>query len=507
MNALSTLLDQRGDALFQALLEHIQISVLALVIAVLISVPLGLYLTRHDRIAEPIIGVTAVLQTIPSLALLGLLIPLVGIGTFPAVIALFLYSLLPIVRNTYTGIKEVDPSLIEASKAMGMNSWRRLIKVELPLALPVIMAGIRTAMVLIIGTATIVALIGAGGLGSLILLGIDRSDNSLILLGAIPAALLALIFDGILRTIEHSAKEGSKKRSLIMIIVLILILVSPFAAMSATKPDLVIGGKIGAEQDILINMYKELIEDQTDMKVNLRSSLGKTVFVFEALRNKEIDLYPEYTGTAIVTHLKEQPDSKDEKQVYKQAKEGFQKKFGLVYLDPMKFNNTYTLTVTKEFAKENNLTTISDLANETDKVKAGFTLEFKDREDGYVGIQKEYGLTLPNIKTMEPKLRYRAGEKGDINMLDAYATDPEIKQFGLKVLKDDQQFFPPYQGAPVLREDTLKEHPELKKILNQLGGKISDDEMREMNYQVNAKGKRAEEVAHQFLLKKGLIKK
>ncbi len=122
MNALSTLLDQRGDALFQALLEHIQISVLALVIAVLISVPLGLYLTRHDRIAEPIIGVTAVLQTIPSLALLGLLIPLVGIGTFPAVIALFLYSLLPIVRNTYTGIKEVDPSLIEASKAMGMNS-------------------------------------------------------------------------------------------------------------------------------------------------------------------------------------------------------------------------------------------------------------------------------------------------------------------------------------------------------------------------------------------------
>ena len=317
MNALSTLLDQRGDALFQALFEHIQISVLALVIAVLISVPLGLYLTRHDRIAEPIIGVTAVLQTIPSLALLGLLIPLVGIGTFPAVIALFLYSLLPIVRNTYTGIKEVNPSLIEAAKAMGMNSWRRLIKVELPLA-------------------TIVALIGAGGLGSLILLGIDRSDNSLILLGAIPAALLALIFDGILRTIEHSAKKGSKKRSFIMIIVLILILVSPFAAMSATKPDLVIGGKIGAEQDILINMYKELIEDQTDMKVNLRASLGKTVFVFEALRNKEIDLYPEYTGTAIVTHLKEQPDSKDETQVYKQAKEGFQKKFGLVYLDPIR---------------------------------------------------------------------------------------------------------------------------------------------------------------------------
>ena len=209
-----------------------------------------------------------------------------------------------------------------------MNSWRRLIKVELPLALPVIMAGIRTAMVLIIGTATIVALIGAGGLGSLILLGIDRSDNSLILLGAVPAALLALILMEFCERLNTLLKRV-QKRSFIMIIVLILILVSPFAAMSATKPDLVIGGKIGAEQDILINMYKELIEDQTDMKVNLRSSLGKTVFVFEALRNKEIDLYPEYTGTAIVTHLKEQPDSKDETQVYKQAKEGFKRNSGL----------------------------------------------------------------------------------------------------------------------------------------------------------------------------------
>ncbi|TYR81267.1 ABC transporter permease/substrate-binding protein [Priestia megaterium] len=507
MNTFTMLLEQRGDASLQALLEHIQISVLALLIAVIISVPLGLYLTRHERIAEPIISITAVLQTIPSLALLGLLIPLVGIGTVPAVIALFLYSLLPIVRNTYTGIKEVDPSLIEAARAMGMNSFKRLVKVELPLALPVIMAGIRTAMVLIIGTATIVALIGAGGLGSLILLGIDRSDNALILLGAIPAAILAIVFDVVLRVIENSSKTGSKKRSFIMILILVLLLASPFAVMKATEPDLVIGGKIGAEPDILINMYKELIENETDLNIGLRSSLGKTVFVFEALRNDEIDIYPEYTGTAIVTHLKEQPASKDADEVYNQAKEGFQKEFGLTYLETMAFNNTYTLTVTKEFAEQNNIKTISDLANVSDQVKAGFTLEFKDREDGYVGIQKEYGLAFNNIKTMEPKLRYNAVKTGDINMLDAYATDPEIQKYDLQVLEDDQKFFPPYQGAPVLREETLKEYPELKGILNKLAGKITDEEMRDMNYQVNSEGKTPEEVAHKFLVDKGLIKK
>lgn len=171
---------------------------IALFFAVIIAIPLGIFLTRNKKLAEGMIGITAVLQTIPSLALLGLLIPLFGIGKVPAIIALVVYALLPILRNTYTGIKEVDPSLIEAAKAMRMNGRKRLLKVELPLAMPVLMAGIRTAMVLIIGTATIAALIGAGGLGDIILLGIDRNNTSLIVLGAIPAALLAILFDVLL---------------------------------------------------------------------------------------------------------------------------------------------------------------------------------------------------------------------------------------------------------------------------------------------------------------------
>lgn len=193
---------ERKAQLLAALLEHIQISFIALFFAVLIAIPLGIYLTNKKKIAESIIGISAVLQTIPSLALLGLLIPLFGIGKVPAIIALVVYALLPILRNTYTGINEVDPSLKEAALAMGMNRSKRLVKVELPLAMPVMMAGIRTAMVLIVGTATLAALIGAGGLGDIILLGIDRNNTALILIGAIPAAMLALIFDVALKKLE-----------------------------------------------------------------------------------------------------------------------------------------------------------------------------------------------------------------------------------------------------------------------------------------------------------------
>ncbi len=497
--------EERSSQLIQSLIEHIQISVIALFIAVLIAVPAGVYLTRTKKAAETVIGASAVMQTIPSLALLGLLIPIVGIGKLPAIIALVLYALLPILRNTYTGIKEVDPSLREAAQAMGMTPLKQLRKVELPLALPIIMAGIRTAMVLIVGTTTLAALIGAGGLGSLILLGIDRNDHRLVLLGAIPAALLAILFDWLLRGIEHATKEKSLKKASIYMVVLVLLFAAPFAAVRETKPDLVIAGKIGAEPEILINMYKLLIEEETDLKVELKPGFGKTSFVFSALQNGEIDIYPEFTGTAITTFLKETANSTDRMEVYEQARKGMMDQFKMVYLQPMDFNNTYALAVPASFAKENGINTISDLHKVKDQVKPGFTLEFTDREDGYKGLRKIYSLTFPTLKTMEPKLRYQAMERGDINLVDAYSTDSELKKYDLKVLEDDRNMFPPYQGAPLLREETLEEYPELKETLEKLSGNITDDEMREMNYKVNIEGVLAKEAAKEFLKKKGFI--
>ncbi|MCB2354524.1 ABC transporter permease/substrate-binding protein [Clostridium estertheticum] len=504
MNTLISTLVERHQQLGTALLEHMQISFIAIFIAVIIAVPLGIYITRHKHLAGPLLQIASIFQTIPSLAILGILIPLVGIGQVPAVIALVIYAILPILRNTYTGIKEIDPILIEAAEGMGMNRRKQLFKVQLPLAMPVIMAGVRTSMVLVIGTATLAALIGAGGLGELILLGIDRNDNNLILVGAIAAALLAIIFDALLSLLE----KVSLKRSMIAIalgsIIIASIVIAPY--FFAQKKEITIAGKLGSEPEILINMYKLMIEDETNLTVKLKPGMGKTSFLFNALKSGDIDIYPEFTGTALETFVKEKAKSHIPNQVYEQARIGMDKDFKMVLLKPMKYNNTYAIAVPTSFAKEYNLKNISDLKNVQNKIKAGFTLEFTDREDGYKGLQKTYGVDFDNIKTMEPKLRYSAIKAGDINLVDAYSTDSELSQYNMKVLEDDKQFFPPYQGAPLMLEKTLKKYPELSKPLNKLAGKITDDEMSNMNYKVNVKGESALEVSKQYLKKEGLLK-
>ncbi|MCT4775922.1 MULTISPECIES: ABC transporter permease/substrate-binding protein [Exiguobacterium] len=500
---LETFQNRRGE-LVEALIEHLQLSVVSLLIAVLIAVPLGIWLTRRKKVAETAIGVTAIIQTIPSLALLGLMIPLVGIGALPATIALVLYALLPILRNTFTGLNEVDKSLIEAARACGMKPNQSLMKVELPLALPVIMAGIRTAMVLIVGTATLAALVGAGGLGTLILLGINRNDNYLILLGAIPAAILALLFDFLLRQMEGATATRNKTKLITVSTVLALIIAAPLAFGRTQQTDLVIAGKLGPEPEILMNMYKLLIEDQTDLSVSVRPNFGETTFVWGALQSGDVDIYPEFTGTVLASLVKETPNSNDAREVYEQARDALADD-GYALLEPMQFNNTYAIAIPRDYAEQEDITAISDLRNVQSDIKAGFTLEFTDREDGYPGLQQAYGLDFPSVVSMEQKLRYRAIARGDVNLVDAYATDPDIAENELIVLEDDQQFFPPYQGAPLVKQETLDEHPEIEDALNQLGGQITDEEMSELNRRVAYGNERAYDVAKDFLEQAGLL--
>lgn len=506
MNEFIAVLQQRQDIILKTIWEHLQISIVSLIIAMMIAIPLGILLTRYQRVAEPIIGLSAILQTIPSLAVLAFLIPFFGIGTTPAIIALTTYGLLPILRNTYTGITEVDPTLKEAATGMGMSSFKRLSKIELPLAMPVMMAGIRTSMVLIVGTTTIAALIGAGGLGELILLGLDRgADINLILLGAIPAALLAIMFDFILKKLEHFSKRGGFKVFIIMFISAVLIVFSPLMFNTNKEADISIGGKLGSEPAILINMYQLLIEEQTDLEVELKPGLGKTAFVFSALQEGSIDIFPEFTGTAIVTHLEEEAKSTEAEAVYEQARSGLLEQYDMVLLEPMIFNNTYTVAVTEELAQQHGLETISDLKLVQDELIAGFTLEFKDREDGYVGMQKLYDLDIQNIKTMDPGIRQQALENKEVDIIDAYATDSYMVELDLRALEDPENLFPPYQGAPLLRSETLEEYPELEPVLNQLGGLITDEEMRQMNYEVDYHDRHPRDVAHEFLKEKNLI--
>ena len=503
MNTLLETLNARKGELLTTLIEHIQLSFIALLIAVLIGVPLGILLTKTRRISEIVINIAAVMQTIPSLALLGLMIPLFGIGKVPAVIALIIYALLPILRNTYTGIVEVDGSLVEAARGIGMKTMRRLMKVELPIAMPVIMAGIRTAMVLIIGTATLAALIGAGGLGDLILLGIDRNNTALIIIGAIPAALLAIIFDVVLRIIQNLSYRKIIITLGSILLVMLLITVGPMFGQK--NESITIAGKLGTEPSIITNMYKILIEEETDYTVQVEDGLGKTSFLFNALESGDIDGYLEFTGTVLGELTKEPLESKDEAEVYEQAKSSLEEQFDMTLLEPMQFNNTYTLAVKREFAEEHDLETISDLKAIEDQINPGFTLEFSDREDGYPAIQEAYDLNFSNVRTMEPKLRYQAITNGDINLMDAYSTDADLRRYDMVILEDDQNVFPPYQGAPLFTQKFLDEHPEIIDPLNKLSGQISDTEMQEMNYQVGVEGNDPYQVAQDYLQEAGLI--
>ncbi|WP_449451033.1 ABC transporter permease/substrate-binding protein [Streptococcus suis] len=503
MNLFETFIE-RKDEWGIALFEHLRISLLALIIAIAIAVPLGLILSSKKRLTEWSLQITGIFQTIPSLALLGLFIPFMGIGTLPAVVALVIYAIFPILQGTLTGLGEIDPSLEAAATAFGMNKWEKLKKFKLALAMPILMSGIRTASIMIIGTATLAALVGAGGLGSFILLGIDRNDSALILIGAVSSAVLAVLFGYGIRLLQD---KKPKTILLVLLVTLFTVGASYVPMLNFSTKQLVIAGKLGAEPEILINMYKLLIEDRTDIKVEIKPNFGKTSFLYEALKSGSIDIYPEYTGTITSTLLKNSSMdlSTNSDEVYTYAKEAILEQDGLVYLAPMAFQNTYALAVTEDYAQKNGIEKISDLAKVQQTAVAGFSLEFNDREDGNIGLKNLYNLQL-NVKTMEPALRYEAIKSGNVQIIEAYSTDSKVVTYKLKILEDDKQLFPPYQAAPLLSKETLEKYPELEQVLGVLAGNISTEEMTQMNYAVDVEGKSAEQVAREYLEQEGLLK-
>lgn len=505
MNTLIETFNERKSDWLVSLFEHLQISLLSLIIAIVIAVLLAILLSNHKKVNEGILQVTGIFQTIPSLALLGLFIPFMGIGKVPAITALVIYAIFPIYQGTVTGFAEIDPSLEEAATAFGMTKWEKLKKYKLSLAMPIIMSGVRTSSIMIIGTATLAALVGAGGLGSFILLGIDRNNSALILIGAISSAILAVLFSLIIKNLQN---KKPKTILISFVVVLVLLGISFIPSTMKSNKSLVVAGKLGAEPEIIINMYKELIEDKTDIKVEVKPNFGKTSFLYEALKSKSIDIYPEFTGT-VTSSLIEEDTFKipnDPKEVYEIARDKIYKQDKLVYLKPSKFQDTYAIAVREDYAEKNNLTKVSDLKRLENSMVAGFTLEFNDREDGNKGLKSLYDLNF-EVKTMEPALRYTAISNKSIDLTDVYSTDSQIITNNLRVLEDDKKLFPPYQAAPLLREETLEKYPELEKALGELDGKITSREMTEMNYQVDVEGKPASEVARDYLIKENLIEK
>ncbi|HBP98143.1 ABC transporter permease/substrate-binding protein [Leuconostoc lactis] len=497
----------RHDQFVTALWQHIQLTVAALVIAALIAIPLAIWAENHRRYAEWLLQLTGLFQTLPSLAVLGLLIPVVGIGTPAALIALVIYALLPIFQNTYLGLTEVDQGVLDGGRALGLSRRQILRRIQLPLAQPSIMAGLRTAVVLIIGTATLAALIGAGGLGDFILLGINRNNTNLILIGAFASAALALIGSF---GVQWLAKLQHTWRRIVLISLSVLFIggsVAPLLPQKQAPQTITIAGKLGSEPEILIHMYAALIkQSQPETRVILKPNFGVTTFLYEALTSKKIDLYPEFTGTITATLAKPPvtlPVGADAQTTYLAAKKVAQAQ-QLTMTQPMQFNDTYGIAVPQNLAKQYHLTTIGDLQH-LPHAKAGMTAEFLDRPDGMPAIEQTYGLNVPKV-SLDPALRYQAVREQQVSVVDAYTTDSQIKQYHLKVLADDRHVFPVYQGVGLMRSDFAKNHPEIVRAVNQLAGHITNEEMQAMNYAVNVDHQSAEQVARNYLKAHKLLK-
>lgn len=523
INSFINFVIERKSQILDLFMQHIELTIFAILVAVLIGIPLAILIVRYRKLSVPIIGFTNVVQSIPSLALLGFLIPVLGIGSKPAIVMVVMYSLLPIVKNTFTGLTNIEPSLIEAADGMGLTNTQVLLKVRFPLAMPIIMSGIRISSVTAVGLMTIAAFIGAGGLGYLVFSGVQTVNNNMILAGAIPACFLAIFLDFILGKVEdivvpqgirttHNNKNkksnspfNNKKFKIITLaIVLIIILSSVVTSFSKSKDTIIVGSKNFNEQLVLGNMVASLIENKTKYKVERKLNLGGTAVVFSAMQSKDVDIYVEYTGTGLVNILKK-PTMTDPTKVYDVVKEDFSKNYGMELMKPLGFNNTYVIAVKKDFADKNNLNTISDLAKISSNLNAGFTMEFANRPDGYLGVQKKYNLNFKSVKGIDAGLRYTSLANNETQVLDAFSTDGLLKKFDLKLLKDDMNFFPPYYAVPVIRAETLKKYPELKDVFQLLEGKITDEDMRTLNYKVD-NGDDPQKVADDFLRSKNLIK-
>ncbi len=497
-----------GSEFLSAILRHLALVVASVGVAVTVGVPLGVLAYRRPRLGGPLIGLANVVQTIPSLAMFGFLIPIPligGIGAKAALIVLILYALLPVMRTTVSGLTSIEPSVREAGLAMGMTDWQLLSQVELPLARPAILAGVRVATVVGVGTATIAAAIGAGGLGEYIFRGVASVDSTVILAGAVPAAALALIADFALGWMEKlSAPDRTRKTRVnpgviagAGVTALVLLMLGLFWS-ERSQGSLVIGSKNFTEQFILGEIMAQIIERGTSIKVQRKLNLGDTLVCETAMRAGDLDLYVEYTGTALTAIFK-QPVVLDSKEVSDRVAASYAAT-GRTMLQPLGFNNTYVMLVRGDDARRLGVRSISDIAKYTPGWRAGFGSAFLDREDGYRGLVSAYSLRFAESPlAMDLSLTYRALAEKQVDLISGDATNGLIAKLGLFALEDDRHYFPPYQAVPVIRTETLNRHPELRVIFDRLAGTITDEEMQKMNYQADVERRDVSDIARAFI--------
>jgi len=509
INQLMKLLTEDFKFFTNLTIEHILISLLAISIASVLGIILGIIISEYRRFSGLILGTVNILYTIPSIALLGFFITITGVGNTTALIALIIYALLPIIRSTYIGIVNINPLIIEASEGMGSTKLQQLFKVKLPLALPVLMSGIRNMVTMTIALAGIASFVGAGGLGVAIYRGITTNNSAMTFLGSLLIAILALVFDFILGLIEkrltnHKRVKYKINPKLIILGLFIVIFGAYFSLNSKKDKTINIATKPMTEGYILGQMLTELIEQDTDLKVNITNGVGGgTSNIHPAIVKGEFDLYPEYTGTSWEAVLKKE-DSYDESKFDELQKE-YKEKYNLEYVNLYGFNNTYGLAVNKDIAEKYNLKTYSDLAKVSNNLIFGAEYDFFEREDGYKELQKVYNMNFKKQIDMDIGLKYQAMKDKKIDVMVIFTTDGQLAISDVVVLEDDKKMYPSYRAGTVVRSEILSEYPELKPVLEKLNNILDDKTMADLNYQVESEGKKPEDVAREYLQEKGLL--
>lgn len=509
INQLVKLLTEDFKFFTNLTIEHVLISLLAISIASVLGIILGIIISEYRKFSGLILGSVNILYTIPSIALLGFFITITGVGNTTALIALIIYALLPIIRSTYTGIVNINPLIIEASEGMGSTKLQQLFKVKLPLALPVLMSGIRNMVTMTIALAGIASFVGAGGLGVAIYRGITTNNSAMTFLGSLLIAILALIFDFILGIIEkrltnHKRTKYKVNFKLIILGLFIIIFGAYFSLNSKKDKAINIATKPMTEGYILGQMLTELIEQDTDLKVNITNGVGGgTSNIHPAIVKGEFDLYPEYTGTSWEAVLKKEASYDESK--FDELQKEYKEKYNLEYVNLYGFNNTYGLAVNKDIAEKYNLKTYSDLAKVSNNLIFGAEYDFFEREDGYKELQKVYNMNFKKKIDMDIGLKYQAMKDKKIDVMVIFTTDGQLAISDVVVLEDDKKMYPSYRAGTVVRSEILSEYPELKVVLEKLNNILDDKTMANLNYQVESEGKKPEDVAREYLQEKGLL--
>jgi osmoprotectant transport system permease protein len=473
--------------------SHLRVSAAALALGLLISFPLALLVRNRPAWRGAFLAIASIVQTVPGLALLALFYPLLLIlsawslnwfgagfsafGFLPSVLALALYSMLPVLRNTVTGLQGIDPAILEASQGVGMTPRQSLTMVELPLALPVIMAGVRTAAVWVIGTATLATPIGQTSLGNYIFTGLQTQNWVFVLFGCVAAAALALAVDQLLALVEIGIRSRSRLRSSLGGAGLVLLIAAALVPLPGqSRSAYIVGAKTFTESYVLSSLIAQRLA-ANGLPVRQREGLGSSV-IFEALRAGEMDAYVDYSGTIWANQLK-RTDIKPRQEVIAELKTALEKDYKVTLLGELGFENAYALVMPRKRAEELGISNIADLAKHSANWSIAGDYEFFSRPE-WAAVRNAYGITFREQRQMQPDFMYAAAGSAEVDVIVGYTSDGLIAQYDLVTLDDPKQAIPPYDAILLLSPRRAADAA-LKDALRPLLGKIDIATMREAN--------------------------